>query len=187
MQKTTHPELNPFSKLRHHTQLRDIAFPSYGFRGEGLSAISEFCHLEILSRSRRRPAETCRKVMHGSETATLARVLDSTPIGTTVTCRDLFYNRPVARKMMAAQDNNGALDATSSRMRALIMLVRALAAIHPEVSFAIYEGTRIQPVLLLPKCVGARQAFARISKAVAPHALFHVGLRHAMLLFIGLF
>jgi DNA mismatch repair ATPase MutL len=125
--------------------------------------------------------------MRGSDAATLARVLDSTPIGTTVTCRELFYNRPVARKMMAAQDNNGALDATSSRMQALIMLVRALAAIHPEVSFIIYEGTRIQPVLSLPKCVGARQAFARISKAVAPHALFHVGLRYIYAIVIGFF
>jgi len=167
------------SKMRHHAELRETTFPSYGYRGESLSAISEFCHLDIITRSRSRPAETCRKVVHDSRTATLARVLDSTAIGTTVTCRDLFYNRPVARKMMAVQNSiGGPQTSEESRVQALLMLVRALAAIHPDVSFTVYDGARIQPVLSLPKCVGARQAFARISKAVAPHALFHVGLSY---------
>lgn len=109
------------SKLRHHTQLRDAAFASYGYRGESLAAISEFCHLEILSRSRARPAETCRKVIASDGTVTLARVLDSTGVGTTVTCRDLFYNRPVARKMMAAHNRSSSVDAAQSRMQAEIL------------------------------------------------------------------
>jgi len=167
------------SKMRDLSQLRDTSFPFYGYRGESLAAISAFCHLEILSRSRVRPAETCRKVLKSGESATLMRVLDSTSIGTTVTCRDLFYNRPVARKMMAAQSSIGAPEASeNSRLQVLLLLVRALAAIHPDVSFTVYEGARIQPVLSLPKCTGVRQAFARISKAISPHSLFHVGLSY---------
>lgn len=151
------------SRLRHHTQMRDATFPSYGYRGESLAAISEFCNLEILSRSRARPAETCRKVIANDGTAILARVLDSTGVGTTVTCRDLFYNRPVARKMMMPSSNGrGASDETgASRLQTLLMLVRALAAIHPDVSFSVYEGARIQPVLSLAKCVGQRQVSRR--------------------------
>ena len=172
-------ERSATSKLRHHSQLRDTTFPYYGFRGESLAAISEFCHLEILSRSRVRPAETCRKVIHGGDTVALARVLDSTGIGSTVTCRDLFFNRPVARKMLSGQNRAGANeDSTSNRLQALLAMVRALAAVHPDVSFTVYEGTRIQPVLSLPKCVGPRQAFSRISKAITPKALFHVGLSY---------
>jgi DNA mismatch repair protein MutL len=171
------------SKMQDLSQLRDVSYPTYGYRGESLAAIAEFCHLEILSRSRKRPAETCRKVMGGNSTATPARVLDSTAIGTTVTCRDLFYNRPVARNMIMAQGSKAGAttDSAAGKMQSLLMLVRALAAIHPEVSFTVYEGTHIQPVLSLPKCVGARQAFARISKTVSPHALFHVGLNYGSL------
>jgi len=42
-------------------------------------------------------------------------------------------------------------------VQALLVLVRALAAIHPDVCFTVYEGARIQPVLSLAKCVGPRQ------------------------------
>ena len=165
------------SKLRHLSQLRETAFSTYGYRGESLAAISEFCHLEILSRSRARPAETCRKVMLSDEKATLARVLDSAGIGTTVTCRNLFFNRPVARK--ALQQRAGTFEASmAGQLQALLRLVRALAAIHPDVSFTVYDGTRIQPILALPKCAGVRQAFARISRAVSPNDLFHVGLSY---------
>lgn len=167
------------SKMRDISQLRDVSFSSYGYRGESLAAISEFCHMEILSRSRARPAETCRKVLKSGENATVTRVLDSSSIGTTVTCRDLFYNRPVARKMMSAQDSIHAPEASDvSRMQALLMLVRALAAIHPDVGFTVYEGARIQPILSLPKCAGMRQAFSRISKTISPQSLFHVGLSY---------
>ena len=167
------------SKMWDISQLRDASFSFYGYRGESLAAIAEFCHMEILSRSRSRPSETCRKVLNSGDDATLMRVLDSTGIGTTVTCRDLFYNRPVARKMMAVQNSIHAPEASEvSRLQALLVLVRALAAIHPDVAFTVYEGARIQPVLSLPKCTGVRQAFSRISKSISPQSLFHVGLSY---------
>lgn len=154
-------ERNFTSKLQHLTQLKSNAFPSYGYHGESLSAIAEFCHLEILSRSRTRPAETCRKVLHNSDAATLTRVLDSTGIGTTVTCRDLFYNRPVARKMLASHDSTASSENASSILQALLVLVRSLAAIHPDVSFTVFDGDRNYYPLPLFLCVFALQCRVR--------------------------
>ena len=154
-------ERNFTSKLQHLTQLKSNAFPSYGYHGESLSAIAEFCHLEILSRSRTRPAETCRKVLHNSDAATLTRVLDSTGIGTTVTCRDLFYNRPVARKMLASHDSTASSENASTILQALLVLVRSLAAIHPDVSFTVFDGDRNYYALPLFFCVFALQCRVR--------------------------
>ena len=64
--------------------------------------------------------------------------------------------------MMPSSNGRGASDETgASRLQTLLMLVRALAAIHPDVSFSVYEGARIQPVLSLAKCVGQRQVSRR--------------------------
>ncbi len=92
------------SKVRTSTDLETIT--TLGFRGEALSSISAVSRLEILTRT---AAE-----LEGTRVQALAPITDpltggttgdaaqpaASPVGTSVTVRDLFYNTPARRKFL---------------------------------------------------------------------------------------
>jgi DNA mismatch repair protein MutL len=92
--------LNFTSKICNPSDLYTLNIKTYGFRGQALAAISSFCILEIVSCSRQRPAQTSRTIVrNGQPQPPLTSIVSKQRPGTSVYCRDLFYNRPVARKV----------------------------------------------------------------------------------------
>ncbi|KAJ1491405.1 histidine kinase-like ATPase [Baffinella frigidus] len=169
------------SKLQDQSQLMGRRFPTFGFKGEALSSMSEFCHLEIETRSRSSPSDSGRKVLGGNKTVCTPRHDGPHCFGTTVTCRDLFFNRPVIRKMMASSErweNSSSTTATmgssTSVIERLLCLVRAISVAHPGTSFAVYETSRFQPLLTVTKASTHLAAFSRLFKSVRADALFEL-------------
>jgi DNA mismatch repair protein MLH3 len=169
------------SKLQDQSQLLGRSFPSFGFKGEALSSISEFCRLEIDTRSRSSPSDSGRKILHGPEPVCVPRRDGADSFGTTVTCRDLFFNRPVIRKMMASSerwDNAWSTAATMGSstfvIERLLSLVRQISVAHPGTSFAVYETSRFEPLLTITKASTHLAAFSRLFKSVRADSLFEI-------------
>ena len=73
-----------------------------GFRGEGLAAICNTAVVEVRSRAQG-CFETHSCLVRGGEALQLRLAQEQRPrSGTTVTVKDMFYNRPVIRKAIAA-------------------------------------------------------------------------------------
>jgi DNA mismatch repair protein MutL len=88
------------SKVSNPADLYNQHIKTYGFRGQALAAISSFCILEIVSCSRQKPTQTSRTIIrNGQPQPPLTSIVSKQRPGTSVYCRDLFYNRPVARKV----------------------------------------------------------------------------------------
>jgi len=92
------------SKVRTSADLEAIT--TLGFRGEALSSISAVARLEILTRTadelegtRVQALAPITDPLTGGTTADAAQPAAS-PVGTSVTVRDLFYNTPARRKFL---------------------------------------------------------------------------------------
>nr|HID12801.1 DNA mismatch repair protein MutL [Anaerolineae bacterium] len=82
------------SKIRTLDDLEAIA--TLGFRGEALSSIAAVARLEILTRTRDELEGTRLRAGDGPVEVEPA----ASPVGTSVTVRDLFYNTPARRKFL---------------------------------------------------------------------------------------
>lgn len=76
------------------------AMTTYGFKGEAIASISHFATLEIVTVSRHKPSSAFSKVVREGVSVGMARSTQRHEPGTTVTCTDLFHNRPVQRKAL---------------------------------------------------------------------------------------
>ena len=83
------------SKLSDEHGLEGIA--TFGFRGEALAAISAVCRMEILTRQKSSPLGTC-VVVDAGELADISEC--GCPEGTSLICRDIFYNTPARLKFL---------------------------------------------------------------------------------------
>ena len=91
---------NHTSKMECQSQLHSHQLQTHGFRGQALAALSSFCILEIISCSRFRPNQTSRTIVrNGQPQSSLSSHSAMPHPGTSIICRDLFYNRPVIRKV----------------------------------------------------------------------------------------
>lgn len=81
------------SKVRSAADLDAIT--TLGFRGEALSSITAVARLEILTRTADELEGT--RTRHESQPPTLPA---ASPVGTSVTVQDLFYNTPARRKFL---------------------------------------------------------------------------------------
>ena len=169
------------SKLLSQGQLLRRDFATFGFKGEALASIADFCHLEIETRSRMSPSDSGRKVIREDESICVPRRDGMHSFGTTVSCRDLFFNRPVIRKMLASSERwDSSFSATAQSHSSagtvdrLLSLVRAISIAHPGTSFTVYEASRFEPLLNLAKASTHRAAFSRLFRSVRPDALFEV-------------
>eukprot|EP00897_Mesotaenium_endlicherianum_P010818 jgi/Mesen1/9765/ME000007S09832 len=111
-----------------------------GFRGEALSSLSDIALVEVLTRARG-SASTYSKILKGGATLSLGLSSQHRSPGTTVTVRDVFYNQPVRRRLLATSLQR---DVQSIKERVL-----RLALMHPAVAFSVTDLARNQEVLLL--------------------------------------
>lgn len=71
-----------------------------GCRGEALASLAEICVLEVVSKARG-AFETYAKLLQGGQVLRQGLAVDQRfRQGTIVTCRDLFFNRPVRQKQL---------------------------------------------------------------------------------------
>ena len=102
------------SKLSDESGLEHIG--TMGFRGEALAAISSVSHMELLTRQKG-AAEGTRVLLEAGE------IEDMTPFGcpegTTMICRDLFYNTPARLKFLKSDRSEASACITAALRCAL--------------------------------------------------------------------
>lgn len=102
------------SKLSDESGLESIS--TMGFRGEALAAISSVSHIELITRQTGAPEGT-RVLLDAGD------IQDMTPFGcpegTTMICRDIFYNTPARLKFMKSDRSEASACITAALRCAL--------------------------------------------------------------------
>lgn len=116
------------SKIRRAADLQGIL--TMGFRGEALASIAAVARVELVTRRSGDAAGT--RIVYEGGTLVLEEDAPS-PVGTAVTCRDLFFNTPARRKFQRrpATEFDHIHDA-----------VAKLALAWPKVRFRLVQGGR---------------------------------------------
>ena len=121
-------ERHASSKLTHRSQL--FAISTLGFRGEALPSIASVSRFTLLTKPRGAIGGTRVQIEGGGPPL----VSDaSSPPGTEVAVRDLFYNTPARLKFLRA-DN--------TEVRHVVEVVQRLSLPHPDVAFQITHNGR---------------------------------------------
>ncbi|MHC4715450.1 MAG: DNA mismatch repair endonuclease MutL [Planctomycetota bacterium] len=118
------------SKIAGDEDLFDIR--TMGFRGEALASIAAVSHARIVSRPRGSDAAGGHEIRAEGETIHPVRPA-STPAGTTVTVRDLFFNTPARRKFMRT---------ASTEFGHVSEQLARLALPHPRIGFTLTHNKR---------------------------------------------
>ncbi len=116
------------SKIRRAADLATVL--TMGFRGEALASIGAVARVELVTR-RAGDAAGTRIVYEGG-----ALVLEedaASPVGTAVTCRDLFFNTPARRKFQRRP---------ATELDHVHEVVARLALAWPKVRFRLIQGGR---------------------------------------------
>ncbi len=116
------------SKLRAIEDLQNLY--TLGFRGEALPSITAVAKVEIATREKEAPAGT-KLCIEGGEVKEI--VPAGSPVGTTVTVTDLFYNTPARRKFLRPPGYEGSL---------IHELLRQLTLSHPHINFRFLNQGR---------------------------------------------
>lgn len=127
-------ERHATSKL---TALSDLEhLQSYGFRGEALPSIASVSRLSL--RTRARGAEVGVGIaVEGGERGPCR--VESMPVGTVITIRDLFFNIPARRKFLRS---------TGTESSHVTQVVEGAALSRPEVTFTLTrDGRRVREML----------------------------------------
>jgi len=150
------------SKIRRASDLQGIL--TMGFRGEALASIAAVARVELVTRRNGDTAGT--RIVYEGGTLVLEEDVPS-PVGTAVTCRDLFFNTPARRKFQRrpATEFDHIHDA-----------VAKLALAWPKVRFRLIQGGR--EVLLAQGGQGGEQSGDRRA-AIA--SLYGAGLAKVLL------
>jgi len=122
-------ERHATSKLACLADLESIA--SYGFRGEALPSIASVSKLSITTRAQETD-EGLSVLCHGPSVVETKPI--GTPVGTTVSVRDLFFNVPARRKFLRST-------ATESGHIAEVLTDAALA--RPDVTFRLVRDGKL--------------------------------------------
>ncbi|MCL4782103.1 MAG: DNA mismatch repair endonuclease MutL [Bryobacterales bacterium] len=132
-------ERHSTSKLREAEDLASIH--TLGFRGEALPSIAAVSRLTLISRDRNSDAGTVVQINGGR----VRRCEDiATPVGTSISVADLFYNVPARKKFLRSEQTELAHIGT---------LLTHYSLAHPEKSFELRHEGRVlldvSPVLTL--------------------------------------
>ncbi len=119
--------------LRHATsKLRDaedlVGVATLGFRGEALSTISAVTRTEMITKTPESLTGT-KYVIHGGKEIELCEA--GAPDGTTVVCRDIFFNTPARLKFLKSSMTEGSY---------INDLATHIALSHPEVSITMISN-----------------------------------------------
>jgi DNA mismatch repair protein MutL len=134
-------ERHATSKLRRFTDLDELT--SYGFRGEALPSIASVSRFRLCTRPADQDGAT-ELVSEGGAEPTLRPA--PSPVGTTITVSDLFFNVPARRKFLRSSG-------TESGHVGDVVLDAALA--RPDVSFSLSREGR--PVRSWPRTEDRRE------------------------------
>ena len=126
----------PVAFARHATskltQVEDLeAIDTLGFRGEALSSISAVTETEMITKTRE-SMEGVKYVIHGGKE--IEKVSIGAPEGTTIICRNLFYNTPARLKFL----KTGMTEASY-----INDIISRIALSHPDISFKFINNGRI--------------------------------------------
>jgi DNA mismatch repair protein MutL len=123
--------LHATSKIRTADDLWSIS--TMGFRGEALASVAAVSRLTVASSATQDGLGHSISCDGGTASATLQPV--SHVRGTTVSCRDLFYNVPARKKFMKTR---------KAERIALLRLVEQIAIPFPAIHFsAVFEGKNV--------------------------------------------
>ncbi len=117
------------SKIRGAGDLESIS--TLGFRGEALASIASVCaSVEVKTKTRGSISGSFLRMEDGKigETKEIG-----SPVGTTITVRDLFYNVPARRKHLLGVEAEAVHIAD---------VVTEMAIIHHDISFELFSGKR---------------------------------------------
>jgi DNA mismatch repair protein MutL len=116
------------SKLQSIDDLQNLY--TLGFRGEALPSITAVARVEIFTREKEAPAGTKLRIEGGD----IKEITPAgSPVGTTVSVTDLFYNTPARRKFLRPPGYEGSL---------IHELLLQLALSHPEINFRLLNQGR---------------------------------------------
>lgn len=124
------------SKLKRFEDLQNLH--SFGFRGEALPSIASVAKVTLITRSIDQELGT-RVVINGGIEET--KTPFASPVGTSFTIEQLFYNVPVRRKFLKSEATEAAH---------IVSLVRLYAIAYPQVHFSIKQEDRL--VFSSPQC-----------------------------------
>ncbi len=119
-------ERHATSKIKNADDL--FALYTRGFRGEALASIAAIAHVELKSRQADDEIGTFVKIA-GSNVESQESV--STPVGTSIAVKNIFYNVPARRKFLKSNE--------TERRNILIELER-IAMVNPDVEFTLFEN-----------------------------------------------
>jgi DNA mismatch repair protein MutL len=120
-------ERHATSKLRTSDDLLSIA--TLGFRGEALPSIASIARVELVTRSADEEAGTRIDIAGGK----IIECEDAgSPVGTTLSVRDLFFNTPARRKFLRSEN---------TELAHVTALVTHYALAHPDKHFELHSGT----------------------------------------------
>lgn len=102
------------SKLSDESGLEHIS--TMGFRGEALAAISSVSHMELITRQKDAPEGT-RVLLEAGEIEDMSPF--GCPEGTTMICRNLFYNTPARLKFLKSDRSEASACITAAMRCAL--------------------------------------------------------------------
>ena len=162
-------ERHTTSKLRTLADLEGDGLTTFGFRGEALHLIAAIAHLEIISCSAATPTATQALVLHHGVRHALGPASEARAVGTTVTARDCFSNRPVARKQLVSRPG-----AVQAELEVVRRRLAALAISHPFVSFRLQDVDRNLSVLSTPRTSSSLASLRQCMGAVPLPAMAEV-------------
>ncbi len=118
------------SKIRQFEDLERLQ--TLGFRGEALASIASVAQVELRTRRHGDDAGTCVRIDGGDGQAAAPC---ATPVGTTISVRNLFYNVPARRAF---------LKSPATEFKHLVETFQSLALSHPEAGFSlVHDGTEV--------------------------------------------
>lgn len=137
-------ERHATSKIRSADDLFKIT--SMGFRGEAMASIASIAHVEMQTKTKARELGT-RLVIKGSKVETQEPC--STPEGTNIQVRNLFYNVPARRKFLKADP---------TELKHIIDEFTRVALAHSDIHFSLHHNENelfhLPPTNLRQRIVG---------------------------------
>ncbi len=119
-------ERHATSKIRTAQDLFNIE--TKGFRGEALASIAAIAHVELKTKPAQQELGTHIKI-EGTEV--VSQELISTPKGTSIAVKNLFYNIPARRNF---------LKSNQVETRHIVDEFQRVALVHPDIEFSMYHN-----------------------------------------------
>lgn len=119
-------ERHATSKIKNADDL--FLLHTRGFRGEALASIASIAHVELKTRQPDSDVGTHIKIA-GSKVESQVSV--STPLGTSIAVKNIFFNVPARRKFLKSNE---------TERRNILGELERIALVNPEVEFTLYEN-----------------------------------------------